>query len=395
MSGGFRASLHGLRVIDFSQIGAGPTCSMFLGDMGADVIKVEPPDGDLGRALGPPWSEGGESSVFVAFNRNKRSIGLDLKNPPMRAVAEKLIRGADVVLESFRPGVMAKFGLGPEEMSAANPRLIYCSVSAYGSSGPKAGQGGVDGIIQSVSGLMSLIGEEGRAPGKVQAPIVDVATGYMATIAILAQLHGRSRTGVGGFLDVSLFATAIALQQSSLTGYLFNGELPARTGSGAPYSAPNEAFATRDGWIMVAAYAGGRWERLCELLGTTHLITDPRFATSSDRVLNRAEMRAALSAVFVTRSSDDWLAKLEAGDIPCSRVSTYDDVMRDPQVEHLNMIAETMRPDGTVLRMPGQPVNSVTSQSIAHRAPPLRDQHGAEILAELGYHADEIARLHV
>ncbi|PNP96729.1 CaiB/BaiF CoA-transferase family protein [Sphingobium sp. SA916] len=395
MENAARSALQGLRVVDFSQIGAGPTCSMIMGDMGADVIKVEPPTGDLGRHLGPPWNSEGESSIFVAFNRNKRSIGLDLKRPAMLEVARRLCAGADVVLESFRPGVMAQLGLGANELMASNHRLIYCSVSAYGSTGPKARHGGVDGIVQSVSGLMSLIGEEGEPPSKVQAPVVDVATGYMATIAILAQLHLRERTGHGGFLDVSMFATAVALQQSSLTAYLFDGELPVRAGSGAPYSAPNEAFRTSDGWIMVAAYSGGRWERLCALLGCDELAADPRFATSSDRVRNRQAMRDCLNAIFARHGSDHWLARLEAEDILCSRVSTYDDLTRDPQFDHMDLIAETVRSDGAILRMPGQPINSVASQTEAHRAPPQRDEHGAEILAELGYLPGEIEGLHL
>jgi crotonobetainyl-CoA:carnitine CoA-transferase CaiB-like acyl-CoA transferase len=319
-----RSCLRDIKVLDFSQIGAGPACSMILGDFGASVIKVEPPDGDIGRRLGPPWY-GSQSPAFIAFNRNKRSICIDLKNADGNAVARRLALEADVLVESFRPGVMDKLGLGYASLSHERPRLIYCAISGYGQTGPLSRQAGVDGILQAASGLMGLVGDETSSPQKVQAPIVDVSTGYIGALAVLAALMERQNTGRGSYLDISLFATAVALQQSAVTSFLGDGRQPTKIGSAAPYSAPNEAFEASDGWIMVAAYIGERWKRLCDLLELPHLAEDPRFKTSSDRVTNRAAMREELRAAFYRRSCAEWLARLSDADILCSRVADYVD----------------------------------------------------------------------
>jgi crotonobetainyl-CoA:carnitine CoA-transferase CaiB-like acyl-CoA transferase len=388
-----RDSLAGIKVVDFSQIGAGPTCSMYLGDLGADVVKIEPPGGEHGRKLGPPWYDGGESAVFIAFNRNKRSICLNLKSEQGLDVARRLVREADVVIESFRPGVLERLGLGYESVSKGNPRVVYCSVSAYGSTGSDARKAGVDGIIQAASGLMMLLGEEGDEPTKVQAPIVDISTGLIASIAVLAQLHRREKVGRGGYLDVSMFASAIAIQQSSVTGFLGDGQLPLRTGSAAPYSAPNEAFEASDGWIMLAAYLGDRWSRLCEILDLRRLIDDPRFSSSSLRVINRKALRAELGPAFRTQTCAHWIAILDANDILCSTVSSYTDVLANPALQHLELITTLRGEDGKTYRTPGFPVNSRESQSKPHRAPPSLGQHTKSVLSELGYDVAEIDAL--
>jgi crotonobetainyl-CoA:carnitine CoA-transferase CaiB-like acyl-CoA transferase len=388
-----RDSLTGIKVVDFSQIGAGPTCSMYLGDLGADVIKIEPPSGDVGRTLGPPWYSESESAVHVAFNRNKRSICLDIKNPEGLKVVRQLIEEADVVVESFRPGVLERLGLGYDAVSARNARIIYCSVSAYGSTGESAKLPGVDGIIQSVSGLMSLLGEDGQPPSKVQTPVVDIATGYIASIAVLAQLFQRSRTGKGGYLDISMFATAVTLQQASVTGFLGDGVLPERTGSAAPYSAPNEAFEAANGWVMVAAYLGDRWEKLCTILELPELVTDQRFITSSQRVLNRSAMRAAIAPAFKRNDCEYWLERLANVDILCSKVADYHDLMANPALDHLQLITAMQGRDGRSYRAPGFPVNSRESQSIPHRAPPGLGEHTKNVLEELGYSEPDISNL--
>jgi crotonobetainyl-CoA:carnitine CoA-transferase CaiB-like acyl-CoA transferase len=366
---------------------------MYLGDLGADVIKIEPPSGDAGRQLGPPWYFERESAIYVAFNRNKRGVCLDLKTPGGLELAQRMTDGADVLVESFRPGVLQRFGLGYDAVNARNPRIVYCSVSAYGSTGDSAKLAGVDGVVQSASGLMSLLGEDGQTPLKVQTPIVDISTGHIAAIAVLAQLHERSRTGLGGFVDVSMFATAVALQQASITGFLGTGELPDRTGSAAPYSAPNEAFEAADGWVMVAAYLGDRWQKFCEIVGLPGLIDDPRFATSPLRVANRAAMRAAIAPAFKGQDTAVWLQRLTAADVLCSKVADYHDLMANPALAHLQLVASMPGADGKTYRAPGFPANSRESQSVPHRAPPGLGEHTLGVLEDLGYSAIAIQTL--
>jgi crotonobetainyl-CoA:carnitine CoA-transferase CaiB-like acyl-CoA transferase len=384
-----RTCLEGVSVLDFTQIGAGPTCTMMLADFGASVVKVEPPSGDLGRHLGPPWY-GDHSPVFIAFNRGKRSICIDLKSAGGREVAHRLALKADVVVESFRPGVMDQFGLGYAALAAEHPQLIYCAVSGYGQTGPLAQEAGVDGILQAASGLMGLIGDETTGPCKVQAPIVDVSTGYIGALAVLAALMERQKTGRGSYLDVSLFATAVALQQSAVTSYLGDGQQPRKMGSAAPYSAPNEAFEASDGWIMVAAYIGERWRRLCEILDLPHLVDDSRFKTSGDRVVNRAEMRSILGAAFRRRSCAEWLTLLKDADILCSRVAEYADLLANPQLAHLNMLVDLDHPTEGRFRTPGLPINPRETNRLAFAAPARLGEHAPLILQEFGFTPDEI-----
>lgn len=387
-----RNALDGLTVIDFTQIGAGPTCTMLLADMGARVIKVEPPGGELGRGLGPGWL-GDDSALFHGFNRNKLGVALDLKSAGGAAVARRLVAAADIVVESMRPGVMERLGLGPAQLAADQPGLIYCSISAYGQHGPYARRAGVDGIMQADSGLMSLTGEPDGEPCKVQAPVVDVMTGYVACMGVLAKLAQRARDGRGGHLDVSLFNAALALQQSSLTSYCADGQLPRRAGSAAPYSAPNQAFRTADGWIMVAAYMPERWRRLCEVLGQPGLADDPRFASSALRVANRADMVVALTAAFVTHDTGHWLAVLQQADILCAPVATYDQVMAHPQVSANRMVQSVRHDTLGEIRMPGFPINSAQENALPARPAPACGQHTEAVLGELGYSRDEIAAL--
>jgi len=387
-----RNALDGLTVVDFTQIGAGPTCTMLLGDMGARVIKIEAPAGELGRGLGPGWI-GPDSALFHGFNRNKLGVSLDLKSPDGVSVARRLIADADIVVESMRPGVMSRLGLGHETLAAEHPALIYCSISAYGQQGPYADRAGVDGIVQADSGLMSLIGLPGGEPCKVQAPIVDVMTGYVACMGVLAKLAQRAHDGKGGQLDVNLLNSALALQQSSITSHLADGELPVRSGSAAPYSAPNQAFETADGWIMVAAYTPDRWERLCRLLGLPELVSDPRFATSPLRVANRHAMVCALTAAFRTRSTAEWLPVLQDADILCSRVAGYDEVMQHPQVAANRMIGEVPHATLGTIRMPGFPIDSAEANAKPFRAAPSCGQDTRAVLRSAGYSDKDIAAL--
>jgi crotonobetainyl-CoA:carnitine CoA-transferase CaiB-like acyl-CoA transferase len=387
-----RKALDGLIVLDFTQIAAGPTATMLMADMGARVIKVEPHEGELGRTLGPAWV-GDDSALYHAFNRGKLGLSLDLKHPDSAAVIKRLVLQADVLIESMRPGVMARLGLGYEALAALKPELIYCSISAYGQQGPYADRAGVDGILQADSGLMSLIGTPGSAPSKVQAPVVDVVTGYMACMAVLAKLHARDNDGLGGHLDVSLMNSALALQQASLASFLCDGKLPTRIGSAAPYSAPNEAFQAADGWLMVAAYNGNRWPALCGVLGHPEWIDDPRFASSAQRVVHREAMYAALTDVFLTRSTAYWLQVLREADILCSKVSDYNDVLAHPQIASNGMLVDLHHPQHGAVRVPGFPINSLEAAQTPYAPAPEKGEHSCAVLRDFAFSEEEIEAL--
>lgn len=374
--------LEGVRVLDFSHVVAGPVCSMTLADLGAEVDKVEPPAGEIGRRIGPPWIEG-ESATFMCVNRNKRSLAVDLKTEEGRRVLRRMARQADVVVENFRPGVMAGLGLDYATLRADNPDLVYCSISAFGQAGAARQRPGVDGVVQAVSGLMSILGEDGADPVKVPVPAADMVTGYLAAIAILGALHGV-RNGQGGqYLDVSLYNCTLMLQQVGFASYFAEGANPGKTGSAAPYAAPNEAFPTMDGWIMVVAYHPQRWQALCRVIGRPELAADPRFATNDDRVRHRAELHALLAGVFLTADTAAWVERLSACDIICAPVRTYDEVVASAEygdsgiatrIDH--PVAGTMTAHGFVLG-PTQPQATV-------RPAPLTGEHSAEILRSYG-----------
>jgi crotonobetainyl-CoA:carnitine CoA-transferase CaiB-like acyl-CoA transferase len=308
-------------------------------------------------------------------------------------VIKRLVLQADVLIESMRPGIMARLGLGYEALAELKPDLIYCSISAYGQQGPYADRAGVDGILQADSGLMSLIGTPGSAPSKVQAPVVDVVTGYMACMAVLAKLQARNRDGLGGHLDVSLMNSALALQQASLASFLCDGKLPTRIGSAAPYSAPNEAFEAADGWLMVAAYNGNRWPTLCGVLGHPEWIDDPRFTSSAQRVVHREAMVEALTDVFRTRPVAHWLQVLREADILCSRVSDYNDVLAHPQIASNGMLVDLHHPQHGVVRVPGFPINSLEAAQTPYAPAPDKGEHSREVLRDFAFSEEEIEAL--
>lgn len=376
-----RRSLSGLRVVDFTQVAAGPTCSMMLGDRGADVIKIEPPRGDLGRELGPPWLNG-HSVIYLAVNRNKRGMVLDLKKDSDVEFARNLIRDADILVESFRPGVMDRLGLGADALLELNPRLIYCSVSAYGQDGADREKPGVDGAVQAVSGLMSTTGFPGGPPIKAQAPIVDIVTGFLATLAITDALLERAKTGRGARLDISMYSCAMYLQQTALASYLTSGELPRRTGNAAPYSAPNEVYETANGWMLVAAYHPQRWTSFCESLGMLELMEDPRFTTSALRVANRGELAALVTPALKKRTTDEWIAMLSAVDIICAPVLDYQAVTRSEQFTRAALSARVDQPGVGEVQMIG-PMDFNTAMcsrtSPAIRPAPRLGEHSEEI----------------
>lgn len=361
-------ALNGLRVVDFTQVVAGPTCTMMLADLGADVIKIEAPGGDLCRAL-PPFAHG-ESVPFLALNSNKRSTVLDLKDPAQVERAARLIAEADIIVECFRPGVMERLGLGYAAMKERNPRLIYCSISAYGQEGPGKGLPGVDGIVQAVSGLMSVTGMPDAPPCKVQVPVVDVVTGYLATISVMAALAQRSRDNLGQHLDISMYGSAIALQHLNLASYLHDREVPQRTGSAAPYATPNEALRCADGWIMVAAYHPARWVAFCEVLGVPGLAADPRYAEAAARLRHRAELRELLERELCKKSRHEWLPLLQAADIICGAINDYSEVVESEVFRAAGWAEDVSHPTAGTITLPRSPF-ALPGESSRRPAPRL------------------------
>ena len=375
-------ALSGLKVIDFTQVMAGPTCTLCMADLGADVVKVEAPAGDLSRALSP-WVHG-EGVAYMALNRNKRGIVLDLKQPAHRHAAQELVAQADVLVESFRPGVMARFGLDYAAVSADNPRLIYCSVSAYGQQGASKDLPGVDGVLQAVSGLMSVTGVRGGEPCKVPVPVVDLITGSLATISILAALADRQRTGLGQHVEASMFASAIALQHVSFASYFADGHVPGPQGHAAPYSTPNEALCCADGWIMVAAYHPARWQALCAAIGAPELACDPRFAENKNRLLHRETLQRLLEARMLAHPRAFWLEKFTAVDIICGPINNYAEVAQSAPFLEAALAERLQHPVAGTLTLPRSVIGAVGERPRARRAAPTLGQHTREVLVELG-----------
>lgn len=383
-------TLTGLRVLDFTHVGAGPTCTMLLADMGADVIKVESLAGDLARTLGPPWRNG-ESAWFMSLNRNKRSIAVDLKHPAATPVLRRLLKTADVVVESYRPGVAARLRFGYEDARKMNPSVVYCSISAYGQTGPWSDRAGVDGILQANTGLMSIIGHDGAEPCKMPIPIVDMSTGYLASNAILASLLKSRRQCESAHLDISMFNCSVMLQQTAFAAWAMSGELPPKSGSAAPYAAPNEAYPTGDGWLMIAAYHDDRWRRLCDSLDLPELYGHPDFADLSLRVKNRKTLREALANRLQSKSAAQWVNLLLADGIMCAEVADYDsasqsapfmqgrlqETIAHERAGQINMPRFALDPAGGELRYP----------------PPSLGENTRQVLGELGFAGEDIDHL--
>jgi crotonobetainyl-CoA:carnitine CoA-transferase CaiB-like acyl-CoA transferase len=384
--------LDGLRVLDLTNHLSGPYCAMILGDLGADVIKIERPGaGDDVRATSP--RVGGESAAFMIWNRNKRSVTLDLKHPEGLALALRLVERADVLLENFRPGVADRLGLGYRAASARNPRLVYCSISGFGQTGPYRDRGGFDRIAQGMSGLMSINGEEDGPPLPVAVPVSDLGAGMFAAIGVLAALRARDATGRGQHVDTSLLETPIAWSVYEASSYFATGEVPSRLGQGHRTQAPYGAHRTKDGWLNIGGGAPVFWPRICAVLGMPELEHDPRFKDPAARVANRKALSAIIEERLSREPTDYWLERFERAGVPAGPIWTYDRVFADPHVLHREMVVEVEHPTAGRTRVLGIPIKLSLTPGRIRRAAPTLGQHTEEVLRELGLSASQIADL--
>jgi crotonobetainyl-CoA:carnitine CoA-transferase CaiB-like acyl-CoA transferase len=386
--------LEGLKVIDLSHIMAGPACSMLLADMGADVIKVEKiPGGDDARRMVPP-TVADESAAFLIMNRNKRGIALNLKANAGRAVLSRLLKNADVLIENYRRGTMEKMGFGYDSLHELNPKLIYCSISGFGRTGPYADRGGFDLVAQGMSGLMSITGERaGGPPMKAGAPVTDITAGILACVGVLAALHARESTGEGQMVDTSLFEAGITHTYWHSAICFATGQPPGPMGSAHPLNAPYQAFPASDGWITVGAANQENWLRLLDALGAPELRDDPRFAHNADRMRNLSALTAALSPLFQRRTVAEWLRRLEESGVPAGPVLDIAEMHTDPQALAREMIVETTHPTAGQVKAIGLPIKFSDTPGGVRRAAPVFGEHTREVLRENGYSDTEIDQM--
>lgn len=395
------APLSNIRVIDMSRVLAGPWSGQLLADYGADVVKIERPGiGDDTRQWGPPWLDkkrDGESAYFLSTNRNKRSITVDLSKLEGQQVVRDLAANADVLLENYKVGTLARYGLGHEALTELNPRLIYCSISAFGQSGSRASEPGYDAMIQASAGLMSITGppsEERGGPQKVGVAIADIMAGMYATTAVLAALNSRAETGEGQHIDVPLYDSQVAWLANQSMNYLVGGTVPARLGTAHPNLVPYQAFATSDGDLMLAVGNDRQFAACAACVGQPELATDDRFRRNSDRVENRSELVTILARAFATNTTGYWLDKLAERSVPAGPINDLGQVLAGPYAEERNLVRRLENSRGQIVPIVANPVDFETTPVEYRRAPPLLGEHTHEVLREwLGYSDEIIAEL--
>ena len=397
--------LSHIRVLDLSRVLAGPWAAQNLADLGAEVIKVERPGaGDDTRGWGPPWIKDGaggdthESAYFASVNRNKKSITLDIGKPDGQAIVRELAAKCDVLIENYKVGTLARYGLGWEQLHPANPRLVYCSVTGFGQDGPHAHRPGYDFIFQGMGGLMSITGERdgqpGAGPQKVGIAITDVLTGMYASLAITAALAHREKSGRGQYIDCALLDTIVAFNANQIVSFFASGRIPVRWGNAHPQVVPYEAFATADGHIILAVGNDGQFKRFCKVAECPELAEEKRFATNSQRIVHRAELIPIIAGIMHTRSKREWLAALEAADVPCGPINNMQEVFEDPQVVHRKLRVDMPHAAGGTAPVVASPMRLSDTPVEYRLAPPLLGQHNDEIYRGLlGKSAAEMERL--
>jgi formyl-CoA transferase len=390
--------LQNIRVLDITRALAGPYCTMMLGDLGADVIKVERPiTGDETRGWGPPFvgkpygPYPGESAYFIAANRNKRSITVNIQSSEGQEIIRKLAGLSDVLVENYRTGELEKMGLGYQDLHKLYPKLIYCSVSGYGRTGPYADRPGYDAVIQAEGGMMSITGPIDGPPSRAGIPIIDITSGMFAATAILAALRARDLTGEGQLVDISLFDSHVALLTNVASNYLVGGSSPRRYGNAHPNLVPYDAFSARDGWFIVGVANEKQWGILCDVLDRADMKIDPRFAANRDRVTNREVLLAELNRIFSERNVDDWLDKLTRAGLPCGRINSIPEVFAHPQAQARAMAQETEHPSAGTIKVPGFPYKLSGTPAEIQKPPPMLGEHTEEVLKDLlDYSAEDV-----
>lgn len=385
--------LDGIRVVDFSRVLAGPICGAMLGDMGADVLKIEDVRGGDESRTWPP-QRGGESGAYIVNNRNKRAIALDLKQPEAAKIALELACRADVLIENFRTGTMESFGLGWDVLAARNPRLIYCAVSAFGRTGPRAAEAGYEALMQAFSGVMSITGEPDSAPVRCGVSVLDIMTGTLCSFGVVNAILQRQKTGVGQRIDGSLLDTAIGLLNFQAQNYLLTGTVPKALGSAHPSLVPYRNFRCADDlWIFVAGGNDRLWQRMARALGLDAMIEDPRYATNMARVANRTDVEAAVSREIAQHERAPLLELLERAGVPATPVNTIDQALGDPQAADRPSLREMAHPTLGNIDVVGMPLGFSAMQPEIRRHAPMHGEHTDEVLGELGYTSAQIADL--